>query len=69
MMLVIVLVRSKNYERSGNRETQVSRSIQIQRKKLGGMFNRPNVKQRGKGLEALCDGMIRNVMCLEYGQN
>ena len=50
MMLVIVLVRSRNYGRSGNRKTQVKRSIWTQRKKQG-MFTRPHVKQKGKDLE------------------
>ena len=32
-------------------------------KKLGELFTRPNVKQKGKDLETLRRGMIRNVMC------
>lgn len=46
MMLVIVLVRSLNSGRSEKREAQIKRSIQTQRKKLRGLFNRQNVKQK-----------------------
>ena len=53
-MLVIVLVGSLNSGRSENREAQIKRSIQTQRKKLRGLFNRQNVKQKGKDLETLC---------------
>lgn len=54
MMLVIVLVGSLNPGRSENREAQIKRSIQTQRKKLRGLFSRQNVKQKGKDLETLC---------------
>lgn len=54
MMLVIVLVGSLNSGRSENREAQIKRSIQTQRKKLRGLFNRQNVKQKGKDSETLC---------------
>ena len=56
MMLVILLRTSINYRRSRNRETLVMRSVCKQSKKL-------RVKQKGKKLETLCGGMIRNVIC------
>ena len=43
-------MRSTNYGRNENRETQV--------KKLGGLFTRPNKNQKGKDWEMLCSGMI-----------
>ena len=67
MMLVIVIVRRRtNYGRSENRKNQVRRIIQKQRKKLGGLFTRPNVTQKGKDLETLCSEIIRNEMCLKF---
>ena len=64
MILVIVVVRSGDYGRSANRETQIRRSIK-QLKMLGKLFIRPNIKQKGNYLETSCDKMIRNVMCLK----
>ena len=56
MMLVMVLVRSRNYRKSENRETQVSRDTLKQGKKLGGLFTRPNVKLKRNDLEMLYVG-------------
>ena len=64
MMLVMVLVKSVNYRRSGNWETEMRRSIYKQTKNPGGLFTKPNLKQKGKDLETLCEGVIRNMLCL-----
>ena len=64
MMSVLVSKRPKNYGRIGKRGTQVRKRIWKKRKRLGGLFNRENVKKKGKNLETLYEGMIRNVMCL-----
>ena len=63
MMLVIVLLRSINYE-NVETETQVRKSIWKQTKNQGMMFTRQNTKQKGKDLEMLCNSNIKNVMCL-----
>ena len=63
MMLVIVLLRSINYE-NVETETQVRKSIWKQTKNQGVVFTRQNAKQKGKDLEMLCNSNIKNVMCL-----
>ena len=45
MMLARVLVKNTHYVRSRNGKTQLRRTIQKQRKILGGLFARPNIKQ------------------------
>ena len=62
-MLVIVLLRSINYE-NVETETQVRKSIWKQTKNQGVVFTRQNAKQKGKDLEMLCNSNIKNVMCL-----
>ena len=64
MMLVIVLVRSKNYGRSGNSEIQEMRSIWKQRAKLRRLFTRKNLKGKGKLFRGtLYRRMIKTVTC------
>ena len=53
MILGKMLVRSVNYKRRGNREIQVRGSIYKKIKRLGGLFTKPNVKQKGKDLGVL----------------
>ena len=65
MMLVMVLVKSVNYRRSGNWEIEIRRSIYKQTKNPWGLFTKPNLKQKGKDLETLCEGMIRNMLCFK----
>ena len=62
MMLVIVLGRSGNYRRSGNKKTHKRRSISKQRKKLGEIFTWSNIQQKREDLKILCGKVIRNGM-------
>lgn len=54
------------YRKSGNGKKNKDKygRKRISKEKLGGLFTRPVVKQKGKGLETLCGAMIRSVTCL-----
>ena len=53
MVLAVVLVKTLNNGKIRIREAQVRRSIKKQRKRIGGLFIRPNIKQKGKDVDTI----------------
>ena len=54
------------YGKSGNGKKNKDKygRKRMSKEKLRGLFTRPVVKQKGRGLETFCGAMIRSVTCL-----